>query len=151
MYTALFMLAALFGASYQSTVDVAQIATELSQERDPALYFPELAKEDLDAARFKMASLWVVFAFHESSFQPSALGDHGRSCGLMQVQPKAGYPSCQQMLKNPKVAMRAGAMAMEDAIKECGTLKKGLSAYASGTCGGAKKLVEQRCKEAGGC
>lgn len=151
MFLALFMLAASFGTNYATAVRVASVATDLSQERDPALYFPTLAKEDEDAARHKMAALWVTFAFYESSFRHDALGDHGSSCGAMQVKPKAGYPSCTEMRKSMRVGMRAGAQAMEDAIKECGSLQRGLMGYVSGNCNVGRDVVRTRCAHVGGC
>lgn len=147
----LLAFALTFGSTEARSKEVALAAAELSQERDVALYFPKLAKEDEPAARQKMAKLWIAFAFYESSFRLDVMGDNNTSCGLMQVKHKPGYPSCQEMKKSAKAAMRGGAMAMESGIAECGGLAKGLSAYASGTCNGARKLVEQRCRLIGGC
>ena len=151
MFEALFLFASLFGATEVRTKEMVKIATELSAERNPAVYYPELAKTDMESARVKMARLWLAYAFFESSFNQKAMGDHNTSCGLMQVKPKMGYPTCKQMLADPKVAMRAGAMAMEDGIKECGSLMSGLSMYVSGHCRMGKYVAEYRCKKIGGC
>lgn len=151
MFVSLFLLAASFGADYHRSVGVAEVATWLSQRRDPALYFPELAKSDPDAARAKMARLWVTWAFYESSFRSDVSGDHGASCGVLQVVPTASTPTCTAMRRSAYVGMEAGAAVLEGLIAQCGSLERGLSAYASGTCNGAPALVAQRCAIAGGC
>ena len=151
MFASLFLLAASFGADYPRAVGVAEVATWLSQRRDPAIYFPALAAEDPDAARAKVARLWVVWTFYESSFRSDVVGDHGRSCGIAQVQPRPGGPTCAEMRRSAYVGMEAGAAFLESLVAQCGSLRSALGAYASGRCGGAPALVARRCSEAGGC
>jgi hypothetical protein len=153
MFASLYMLAMSLthGHAYARCVGVAEVATWLSQRRDPALYFPALAAQDPDAARAKVARLWVTWTFFESSFRSDVAGDHGRSCGIAQVAPTPSTPSCAEMRRSAYVGMSAGADVLERLTRECGSLRSALGAYASGKCGGAPALVDRRCALAGGC
>ncbi len=119
---------------------------------------------ELDEARKRAtASLGLVFAFFESVWDESAMGDCNdpkkrtettcRSFGYMQTN-RLWFPygvSVEQVRKDGVLSFRIGFAAMRKAIAKCGgNVKAGLGLYASGmACGAAEKLVAKRCKLAG--
>lgn len=149
MFSALFMLAASFGTTYARAVEMADIAVAVSARHDASRWFPR--EQDPYVARYRMAALLVVTAFHESSFDTTITGDSGRACGLMQVHPKADGPTCTEMRRSAYVSMDEGARVIDNAITECGSLVSALGAYVSGHCGWARGIVAKRCRDAGGC
>ncbi len=153
MFATLFFLAAQLthGHAYDRVVGVANVATWLASRRDPAVYFPALAREDADAARAKVGKLFVVWSFYESSFLPDVAGDSGASCGIMQVVPSHVGKTCGELRRSAYVGMEAGAVVLERLIVECGSLPRALGAYAGGHCGDAPDLVERHCALIGGC
>ena len=116
-------------------------ATELYPEHANE---PELAKE-------KLAKLLIAWSYWESSWHYQALGDGGRSCGIMQVMPRTGGMTCDKMRSSPEAGFRAGLGVIRSLNKLCGGLKPALGAYGSGRCGGIQKTVEKRCKASGAC
>lgn len=142
---------------YKRAVSIAEVSTWTALRRDPAIYFPEMTKEDPDAARVKVAKLLADWMIYESSGYPDVSGDRGAACGLMQVVPETYTQltgktlSCNEMRKNAWTGAEAGAEVIEALVKQCGSLKSALGAYASGHCGWAQDLVERRCAKIGGC
>lgn len=104
--------------------------------------------------------LLAALAMRESGFDPSAVGRRGEA-GIMQLHPRgagrgvryvedAAYrASCQSRLDACQApVLERGAKTLADAVRECGSLRAGLGAYASGRCRadldhGAHVLEEQ--------
>lgn len=98
----------------------------------------------------KDAKLLTVFGYHESEFRTDAVGDSGRSLGVLQVWTGHLDPEHKEaILKDPALGFRLGYSTMRRLIRRCGSVKAGLGAYATGRCGGAPKLVGWRCTQAG--
>ena len=68
-----------YGSHVPSYGEVAAAVTKASNE-DPL--FPEN-----ESGSEATATILVALAFHESSFHPNVIGDHGKSFGLYQIQP----------------------------------------------------------------
>lgn len=88
--------------------------------------------------------LLVFVSYKESDFNPKALGDDGRSKGVMQL----GFVTrkvCRQELgadlRKREHQIKCGAYWIHRLAKECGTLQRGLAAYSSkgGRCGGTPR------------
>ncbi len=100
--------------------------------------------------------LLINWQGHESAGRPYVDGDGGRSLGPMQINKQwavvLGVPEAD--LRDPYKGLKIGYEIMKFLKKQCGSLRAGLRAYASGTCAGtirARALVESRCKESGSC
>jgi hypothetical protein len=106
---------------------------------------PELFPSKEDTAK-----LLTVFAWKESAFRMGAVGDGGRSIGLLQMNRGHLTPEEQyRVLTDRRFALQKGLAFMAEMVSRCGSLRGGLSAYATGSCRMAPKLVEHRCKQAG--
>lgn len=106
---------------------------------------PELLPAKEDTAR-----LLTVFAWKESAFQTTAVGDGGRSIGLLQMN--RGHLTTEeqgQVLTDRRFALQKGLAFMVQMAARCGSIRGGLAAYATGSCRLAPKLVEHRCRKAG--
>lgn len=96
-----------------------------------------------------------VWAFFESAYVTDALGDAGKSCGVMQVT-STGLAllkgaTCDSVRKNRVDGFRVGLRTMKHLIDKCGSVESGLGAYATnGECKkGTIGLVVRRMKLAG--
>lgn len=79
----------------------------------------------------------------ESSFNPSAVGDHNDT-GLMQVV-KGGVCARNQDLTTPEGQIKAGVECLALSRKQCnGTLKQTLTIYASGKCKSDSKRTQRK-------
>jgi len=106
--------------------------------------------------RLTWARRAFVWAYFESAYQTDALGDGGKSCGVMQVT-KTGLDllkgaTCESVRKDRVQGFRVGLRTMKVLIDKCGSVEAGLGAYA--TNGECKKgvtigLVMRRMKLAG--
>lgn len=94
------------------------------------------------------ARLVGVFAKHESGFHCDAVGDHGRSIGVMQVQWLSweGHTRAA-ILGSCALGYELGLRAMHTWVARCGSVERGLGGYATGRCG-SFALVRSRCREA---
>ena len=137
------------GAETRARAAVDAISVVIA-EVDATELYPELSK-DPAAAKEKLGKLLIAWAYWESSWKHDALGDGGRSCGIMQVMPRTGGTSCDKMRSSPVEGFRAGLGVIRSLNKICGGLRPALGAYASGKCGSMKTLVEKRCNKSGGC
>lgn len=117
---------------------------------DATELYPEL-KDNPEAARQKLGRLLVAWSYWESSWKHDALGDGGRSCGIMQVMPRTGGKSCEQIRTSAVSGFRAGLGVIRSLNKLCGGLRPALGAYASGKCGSMQSLVAKRCTVSKGC
>jgi hypothetical protein len=117
--------------------------------------------------REKTARLLIVWAAHESAGHVNILGDCTNpskksvetcnSIGRMQTSKawihEIGFTS-SEVLASGRLSLRIGLEVMRRLRDQCGSVRSGLRAYASGSCAGtirARALVEARCKEIGGC
>lgn len=152
MFASLFMLAMSLthGHAYERAVGAATTVANVVAAEDASWAFPKLAAEDPWAARARLGRLLVVWSYYESSFMPGAVGDSGRSCGIMQTAPSHTGQTCRDLM-SAHASYRAALTILRGLVHDCGSLERGLSAYASGTCNGATALVARRCALAGGC
>jgi hypothetical protein len=98
------------------------------------------------------ARLLVTWGYFEAAWKADAVGDGGRSIGVMQVNSMwLGPHKVADVLASRRLGFRLGLAIMRQAIAKCGSVKSGLGAFASGKCGGAQELVERRCKLSGAC
>lgn len=117
-----------------------------SAARDVVVAVEELPESE----RETWARLAFVFAFYESAWMTAAVGDGGRSLGVLQVNSMwLGSYSRADVLKDRVLGFRLGIRTMRRLVSECGSMSAGLGAYASGQCNGAAFLVKRRCKLAG--
>lgn len=108
-----------------------------------------LTEQPLDDDRMLTARVLAVWAYRESAGR-SILGDHGAACGVLQLHDVArqGTP-CSEILADRRLGLRLGLAWMRRMAEQCGSLRKGLGAYATGVCGGGRDLVRARCAVAG--
>ena len=125
--------------------DVVEVANA-----EPSLF----AGED---GKAKTAALLLTIAFHESGWRADALGDGGKSCGIMQTQQPQKWISgstCDKVRADGKLGYRVGLAILRHAKTTCGVgtpAKVWLGMYASGMCGMAQVAAKKRCAPAGVC
>lgn len=90
----------------------------------------------------KTAALLVAIAYYESRFRPDAVGDHGRSLGLFQIQPATVSSESPFSLTTPREAARVALKLVRTSFHVCRSeaLEEQLGWYAAGG---------NECKEAG--
>lgn len=108
-----------------------------------------LTEAPLDADRLMTARVLAVWAYRESAGR-SIMGDHGAACGVLQLHEVArqGTP-CSEILADRRLGLRLGLAWMRRMAEQCGSVRKGLGAYATGSCIGGRELVRARCAVAG--
>jgi hypothetical protein len=105
-----------------------------------------------DDARERTALLLLAWSWGESRWNAKAVGDSGRSLGVMQVNRMwlRGTPPAD-VLASRRVGLSLGLAHMRDSVAACGSIARGLGAYAGGRCWMAPRLVAARCSQIGGC
>jgi hypothetical protein len=108
-----------------------------------------LTEQPLDADRQLTARVLAVWAYRESAGR-SIMGDHGAACGVLQLheQARQGH-ACAEILADRRLGLRLGLAWMRRMAEQCGSVRKGLGAYATGSCIGGRDLVRARCAVAG--
>lgn len=108
-----------------------------------------MTEEPLDNDRALTARVLAVWAYRESAGR-SVMGDHGAACGVLQLHELArqGTP-CSEILADRRLGLRLGLAWMRRMAEQCGSLRRGLGAYATGSCIGGRDLVRARCALAG--
>ena len=108
-----------------------------------------MTEEPLDDDRALTARVLAVWAYRESAGR-SVMGDHGAACGVLQLHEVArqGTP-CSEILADRRLGLRLGLAWMRRMSEQCGSLRRGLGAYATGSCIGGRDLVRARCALAG--
>lgn len=108
-----------------------------------------LTEAPLDADRLMTARVLAVWAYRESAGR-SVMGDHGAACGVLQLHDVArqGH-ACSEILADRRLGLRLGLAWMRRMSEQCGSLRRGLGAYATGSCIGGRELVRARCAVAG--
>ncbi len=91
------------------------------------------------------ARLLLVWSWSESRWDACAEGDHGRAIGLMQVH------GAEEARCDAREGYRSALRLIGVLRTACGSELGAWRAFASGRCDGAKRLVESRCRAAGGC
>ncbi|HEU4411837.1 MAG TPA: transglycosylase SLT domain-containing protein [Polyangiaceae bacterium] len=106
-------------ASYDET---ARAIAEAAERAEPLFPGPD--------GRARTAALLVAVAYHESRFDPKAVGDGGRSFGLFQLQ-RGGASNF-----TPQVAARRSLAMIRSSRNACRDRPENerLAAYASGRC-----------------
>ncbi len=105
----------------------------------------------------KTAALLLTISFFESGWKADALGDAGKSCGVMQTQNPSKWiegATCAKVLADRKLGFRVGLAVLRHSKATCAAgspAKVWLGLYASGTCGMAQAAVKRRCAPAGVC
>ncbi|NBT35824.1 MAG: hypothetical protein EBT03_09880 [Betaproteobacteria bacterium] len=99
------------------------------------------------------AAILTVWAFHESRWNACAVGDSGRSIGLMQVNRVwIGQKRASQVMCNAQAGMEEAIKILDVLTEKCGTPRRALTAYATGKCVSGKSVnafVEHRWSQAG--
>lgn len=165
IYETILLAASMLGpTNFERAVAVATDAAEVAMHEDPL--FPctkeSQTKDGCSEARKKTAMILVVWSVRESAGIANVWGDNHTSIGTMQFKSwylkhpvMAKYDATENdVLENRKLGMKLGLAWMRFLRKSCGSPKKALIAYASGSCIGsneARTKVEHRCKQAGGC
>jgi membrane-bound lytic murein transglycosylase MltF len=110
-----------------SYLETAQAIADVS-ERD------SLFKGD-DGPR-RTAALLVSLAWFESRYDQEAIGDHGRSCGIHQVQPRTSQRYTCEELQDPAVSAKEAIRLIRISMRICHSLapEERLSWYTSGSC-----------------
>ena len=108
-----------------------------------------MTEQPLDDDRQLTARVLAVWAYRESAGR-SIMGDHGAACGVLQLheQARQGTP-CSEILADRRLGLRLGLAWMRRMSEQCGSLRRGLGAYATGSCIGGRDLVRARCALAG--
>jgi hypothetical protein len=66
----------------------------------------------------RTAAVLVSLAWFESRFDQEALGDHGRSCGLFQIQPRTSGKTCEE-LQDADTAAREAIRLIRESFRVC--------------------------------
>ena len=108
-----------------------------------------MTEQPLDDDRVLTARVLAVWAYRESAGR-SIMGDHGAACGVLQLHEQAlqGTP-CAEILADRRLGLRLGLAWMRRMAEQCGSVRRGLGAYATGNCNGGRDLVRARCAVAG--
>jgi len=137
------------GAKGRATVAADEVVNIVDSVDATELY-PHL-KDNPEEAKARLARLLISWSYWESAWDHNALGDGGRSCGIMQVNPKSIGMTCNHLRSSPRAGLDAGFRVIRRLNQVCGGLKPALGAYGSGRCGGIKSIVEKRCRISDGC
>lgn len=121
------------GASLERAWTVAVAASDVA-ESEPEVF------SGRDGV-WRTAQLLVSVAYHESKFDPHAVG------GLTQLRPIWwGGARCIDLRSSPEFAFRRTLAAIRSMQVSCGTdPMRWLGAYASGACGGAPVVARALC------
>jgi hypothetical protein len=106
-----------------------------------------IAKEILEASYVypvAFPELILFISYRESQFNPKAIGDGGKSTGIMQLGFVARRVCKKDMgldLRKRSNQLKCGAYWVQRFAEECGSLHSGLAAYNSkkGRCGGTPR------------
>jgi hypothetical protein len=148
LHATLFFLASLLARGevadaelFAAVDDVTDVATTEA---------PLFDDDDVSRAELRTAMLLLAWGWHESRWQAGARD--GYSVGVVQVNGPwlQGYAPAR-VLRDRRLGWRLGLAHMRAMRDACGTVTRGLRAYASGRCDGAKGLVARRCAWIGGC
>jgi hypothetical protein len=124
-----------------TTLRVAEEFTEASLMEDPIDY-PDT--EDVFVERVRTAAIAMTFGWCEGGWKTDPGGD---ACGMGQMYPVAGEPTCAELRADRRVAVRAMIRRMRKDVRYCGgSVLDGLGKYASGKCGWARDLIRARCR-----
>lgn len=150
MFAPLFFLAHSLAPAHVAPADVIPLVMEVVEVASSE---PPLAVDEIDplGARVRTARILLVMAIFESAGRTRALGDGGRSCGVLQQQPYWTGTTCDALRADRRYALRSGLAVMRDAVARCGSIRAGLGLYAGGKCGARPDLVKLRCTIAQAC
>lgn len=165
IYEAFLLASAMLGPNhFERAVGVATDAIDVAIHEEPLFYCSKesTAKDNCADARKKTAMLLIVWSIRESAGIANVWGDNHTSIGTMQFKTwylkhpaMADYAASEaDVLADRKVGLKLGLAWMRHLKTSCGSVKKALYAYASGSCVGSmpvREKVDGRCKQAGGC
>lgn len=132
-----------FRANNDAIRSFGEIAAAIAKASTEDPLFPHVAE-----GSEMTAAILVAIAWHESRFQRSAVGDHGRSFGLYQIQPPSAKID-SKMLTVPRSASFVAIDLVRKSIQHCVEKKRNwreaLAWYAASSDYGAKhpKIVRQ--------
>lgn len=126
---------------YPRLISVMSEATEAAMTVEP-IDFPDT--DDEFEERLRTAAIGLTFAWCEGGWQTDPGGD---ACGMPQMYPLKGEPTCAELRSDRRSAWRAMMNRMRSDAAFCGgNVRAGLGRYATGKCGWAQPLVEDRCR-----
>lgn len=124
-------------------------------------YAVAMSEEPLwNNGQLKTGKLLVVMAGRESAGNATVIGDSGAAHGAMQIHPRVWGRFLEErgfdytVYYERRDSMRAMLAIVRHLTERCGSVKRALYAYASGSCFGnvvAKPKMEARCALIGGC
>lgn len=138
--------------SYQEVVSISD-EIDAVVESEPPLFF--VVDGNVDAAKTKTARLLATWSFKETRWQ-NIVGEPGHSFGPLQVTSVwlflGPYTEASVLAWRPN-GIRLGLRTMAHLRDLCGSVHRGLGAFAGRECGDAQGLVAWRCHLAGvdGC
>ncbi len=138
-YASLWLLTSNFPSGtppIQTTVEVMQEVTQVALTEDPIPF-----SDDEHENRFKTAAVLIAWEWGEGGYR---VDPGGSACGVGQMYPVAGEPSCVELRSSRVVSAKAMVRRMRKDVIECGGVGLGLGRYASGHCGWARGLVKMR-------
>ncbi len=144
LFKSFLLASSLWTQNPDRAFEVARDAWVVALDEPPL--FPCQVAGDVECydGRTQTALLLVAWVFKESSGIANVTGDNGWSIGAMQfrrtwltVAPLAAFSvSVKDVLADRKLAMRMGLTLLRTLRDDCGSVLRGLYAYASGSCGG---------------
>jgi len=148
MLAPLFFLAHSFSPARIDLVDVIPFAADVSAVISVEEPLPFAGLDEL-ARRVATGRLLIVWGIYEAGGRENALGDGGKSCGVLQENPYYAGVTCTALRSDRRLALAKGLELMRFAAAQCGSVAGGLRAYAGGTCTARAALVALRCSRAG--
>lgn len=128
-------------------LDAMSAVTDVTAVEDPLFDGPD--------GRQQTARLLLAWSWRESRWNACAIGDGGRSVSLMQVN-RMWLAKGEVVHCDARAGFRVGLRVMRQLVLSCGSVRRGLSAYATGVCKPSPRAIEivtARCAlaELGGC
>lgn len=120
----------------QTSLEVMQEVTHAAQVEEPIPFGSDEVEN-----RYKTAAVVMAWEWGEGGFRADPGGD---ACGVGQMYPLPGEPTCKELRQSRALAARAMIRRMRKDVAECGGVGLGLGRYCSGKCGWARGLVKMR-------
>jgi hypothetical protein len=165
MFCLFFSVMAGANTTHEHVGHISGLMQELVSDRPNHILNKDESKREMIAREILEASnsypvafpeLILFISYRESQFNPRAIGDDGRSTGIMQIGFAARRVCKKEMgfdLRKRSDQLKCGAYWVQRLAEECGSLHSGLAAYSSkkGRCGGTPRgarIARQRIRKA---
>lgn len=125
------------------------IAKKIPERYASKISIPKMSQAFYTAQNtFDVPSIFLIsIGYYESKYSLGAVGDGGKSIGIMQVG-KRGRRICREhcgLMKTENEQILCGGCWLRKNIDWCGTLNRGFTGYASGRCSAQiKNIVRKR-------